>query len=505
MPQINNSSQNPQNGLSPHNSTLPSLETTNYLRGLNKWNNLAGMFMVGSIVISFIVAAILKYPATVKAQARVRPTGELRLVQAYTDGIVKSLNVRENQIVKTGDVLAILDDYSLQIEKSQLQTTIQQVKLELIQITAQIKAIQRQISAEKQRGNRSIISAEAEFKQTKSEYQERLINTTTAVEESEANLGAAKADYLRLRKEIASTLASLKSAEESLKVAKMKQSRFEEVAEAGALSLTQFEDAKLGVIQAQETLEIQQATLEAQQQNLRRLEAEINAAEARLKSAKGSLKPSKGMIEIAEARIGQEKATLDLNLANLIQELNLLQQQKIELEKQLERNHRELSQTEQSLDSLKIVATAPGTVIKINIRNIGQTVSRGEEIAQIVPDNVNLVIKSLVSPQDINKLKVGQLAQMRVSACPYPDYGLLKGNVTQISQDTIESNQSLTSQFSPDSSFYEVDIQPETNFLQKFDQVCPLQLGMEGRVDIISQEETILQFLLRKARLISDL
>ena len=42
-----------------------------------------------------------------------------------------------------------------------------------------------------------------------------------------------------------------------------------------------------------------------------------------------------------------------------------------------------------------------------------------------------------------------------------PDYGLLKGNLTQISKDTIESNQSLVSQVSSNSSFYEVDIQPE--------------------------------------------
>ncbi|HBL13917.1 MAG TPA: HlyD family secretion protein, partial [Cyanobacteria bacterium UBA11162] len=54
-------------------------------------------------------------------------------------------------------------------------------------------------------------------------------------------------------------------------------------------------------------------------------------------------------------------------------------------------------------------------------------------------------------------------------------------------------------------SFYEVTIQPERLSLGDGTRQCLIQLGMEGRADIISREETVLQFLLRKARLITDL
>lgn len=54
-------------------------------------------------------------------------------------------------------------------------------------------------------------------------------------------------------------------------------------------------------------------------------------------------------------------------------------------------------------------------------------------------------------------------------------------------------------------SFYRVTIEPESLSLGRDKHQCALQLGMEGTVDIISKEETVLQFFLRKARLIADL
>ena len=50
-----------------------------------------------------------------------------------------------------------------------------------------------------------------------------------------------------------------------------------------------------------------------------------------------------------------------------------------------------------------------------------------------------------------------------------------------------------------------VTIEPEKLSLGRGKNLCSLQLGMEGRADIIAREETALQFLLRKSRLMTDL
>jgi multidrug efflux pump subunit AcrA (membrane-fusion protein) len=110
-------------------------------------------------------------------------------------------------------------------------------------------------------------------------------------------------------------------------------------------------------------------------------------------------------------------------------------------------------------------------------------------------------------------LKQGQKVQMRVSACPYPDYGTLKGKVKTISPDAIapQGNGATTTPTTSASqktaavgAFYQVTIEPESLSLGRDKHQCAIQLGMEGTVDIISREETVLKFLLRKARLIAD-
>ena len=91
---------------------------------------------------------------------------------------------------------------------------------------------------------------------------------------------------------------------------------------------------------------------------------------------------------------------------------------------------------------------------------------------------------------------------------------MLKGVVSQISQDTLTSQENRAAAPDPTASsssgnaavaFYKVTVEPESLSLGQGINPCALQLGMEGSVDIISREETVLRFVLRKARLIADL
>ena len=154
-----------------------------------------------------------------------------------------------------------------------------------------------------------------------------------------------------------------------------------------------------------------------------------------------------------------------------------------------------------------IVATANGIIAKLNLRNPGQTVKAGEEIAQIVPSNSAMEIKAQISPQDISKVRLEQPVDMRISACPYPDYGTLSGIVNKISPDafTAHSNNNKLPFISSTKAVYEVTIVPDSLVLSQGSKQCSLQLGMEGRADIISNQETVWQFILRKARLTTNL
>ncbi|MFB2937824.1 HlyD family efflux transporter periplasmic adaptor subunit [Aerosakkonemataceae cyanobacterium BLCC-F154] len=493
---------------------LPPVQDKDFLPPLGYWTKFGGIVLLSFVGIAIALASVSKYKVTIKAEANVRPAGELRLVQTATEGSIMRLWVKENQAVKKGDVIATIDDSRLQTKKSQLQSSIQQSQLQLVQVNAQINVINRQILAETERINRVIAAAEAELSRRSRDYQERQVTSTTEVEEAEANVKIAQEELQKAFAELKSAQANLSAIQAALGAAKSKQSRYQSVANEGALSKNQLEEAQLAVAQQSSAVEAQKAAVEAQKQTIERLQQSIVAATARRRRAIAALNPSDAEVAIAQQRIAQEKASRIASIATLEKERKALIQQRIEIQKTTERNIRELQQVKIDLSQTTIIATADGIISKLNLRNVGQTVRSGEEIAQIVPSNAPLVIKAAVPTQDKGKLKEGQNVQMRVSACSYTDYGTLKGKVKAISPDafTPQSNLNSVALAAPiprktiaASSFYEVTIEPENLSLNQGKKQCVIQLGMEGRADIITKEETVLEFFLRKARLITDL
>jgi HlyD family secretion protein len=71
-----------------------------------------------------------------------------------------------------------------------------------------------------------------------------------------------------------------------------------------------------------------------------------------------------------------------------------------------------------------------------------------------------------------------------------------------VSADAIPVASGTPAAASP--TFYEVTIQPRTLYLGSQKRWCRLQFGMKGRADIVSRQETVLQFVLKKARLLSN-
>ncbi len=490
--------------------SLPPVASNEFLPPIGQWTRLGSLVLVGAVGGAIALAAVIEYKVTVKGKASVRPTGELRLVQAATEGQITNIFVKANQAVKKGDVLATIDDSRLQTKKTQLQSNIQQGQLQLLQIDAQIKALNRQIKAETERKNRAISSAQASLNRAQRNYQDRQITAKTEVEEALANLRKAQKEWHQAQVELRSARANLHSTAAALKAAQTKRDRYQKVVQAGALSLNQLEEVQLEVAQQKQAVEVRRATVEAQKQIIAQQQQAVAAVKAKLQRAQATLNPSDAEVAIAKETIAQEHAGGQATLATLNREREVLLQQQIQIRNQLQRDTRELQQVESDLSQTKITVTEDGMISQLNLRNPGQSVRLGEEIAQIVPSNAPLVIKAAVSPEDVSKLQKGQKVQTRISACPYPDYGTLKGVVSHISEDTIKvQNNSVSTAKNPvipistgTNSFYEVTILPDRFFLGKDNNQCTIQPGMQGRADIISRKETVLKFMLRKARLI---
>ncbi|WP_445634207.1 Hemolysin D [Nostoc sp. DSM 114161] len=451
---------------------VPSLEKDEFLPPINTWTSLAGALLIGTIGSTIALSSWIKYNVMVETAATIRPIGDTKLVQPEMEGTVENIFVKENQIVKKGEVIARLDTRQLQIKKSQLQSNIEQSRVQVIQIDSQIAILDTQILAEKRFIERSVSSAKADLARNQREYQEQKVSTQSELLISEASLQKAK--------------ANLQKAQADLDFAQMDSDRYEQLAETGAIGRREFEQKKLVVEQTKLILESEKISIEI--------------AKAKVQSAQAIVNPSMAKIAIAEERVSQEIARGEATIATLNKEKQALMQRRVEMQTQLKQYQKEVQQIETQLQNSIIRATSDGTILKLNLRNPGQVVGVSESIAEIVPQDAALVIKAMIPTAEIQKVAVGQKVQLRIDACPYPDYGTLEGVVTSISPDVIIPVDSKTN-----TGYFEATIQPKMLKFGNAKVQCHIQSGMNAKANIISEEETALQFMLRKARLVTDI
>ena len=178
-----------------------------------------------------------------------------------------------------------------------------------------------------------------------------------------------------------------------------------------------------------------------------------------------------------------------------------------QLEKELATNQAEVGQISRDLAKTAVTAPGPGVLFSLNLRNPGQMVGAGEELARIAPSQAGLLVKLLVPSQDITNVEVGQRADLRIAGCPYPDYGTLKAKVVSIAPEASlppTADRAASSAAAPpplQAGGYEVTLQPDGTVLRSQTRRCDLRIGMDLTADITTKEETVLGFLLRKARL----
>ena len=423
------------------NSSLRLATPQQFLPPIQNWLTLSGVACLGIFIGAIAIASQLKYKVTVKAPAKIRPLGEVRIVQAAAAGKISNILVRENQQIQQGELIAQIDPTDIQSRKQQLVASTEQSQQQLTQLDKQLASIQTQIAAQQSLQQRIVASAQAQLAHQQRLYQQRLDTTQASVAEAEA----------------------------AVELAQEELNRYQELVATGIVSQLQLKEKT----------------------------AALKSFEAKLQQAKASLDPSAGEVAMAREQIAQEIARGETTLASLNRERQQLQERKTEVANRFGNYREDLKQIAQEVENTQIRAPFGGTIQTLNLRNRDQVVRSGDEIATIAPGNSPLAIKALVSARDIGKVEVGQTSQMRVSACSYSDFGTLEGTVLAVSPDTKTNTGNTT----VDNANYEVSVRPETRNLQNGDRNCAIRAGMEGRVDIISQEETVLEFVLGKAKL----
>lgn len=88
---------------------LERLDREDYIPSVKPWIRYSSAALLAGAGLAFLFIAVMPYRVVVRGNGAVRPTGELVLINAPFDGRVRSIHVRPNQRVQTGQAVVELD------------------------------------------------------------------------------------------------------------------------------------------------------------------------------------------------------------------------------------------------------------------------------------------------------------------------------------------------------------------------------------------------------------
>lgn len=395
--------------------------------------------MVAFVVIFLVWAAFAEIERTVRADGRVIPNAQLQIISNHEGGVVQEILVTPGEEVAAGEELVRLDPTQTGAELGGGEASVSALRIKAARLEAEVAGrapafpnptdatTANQIAIERAQYNSRV----ADLAAVNGAAQSRVIQAQHAVTEAEAALQA------RIT------------------------ARDSRVAEARVLrSLVERGiEPRLSLMQAESAAAV--AASEA---------AATAAAVSRARSAVAEARA-------AAARVRQEWRALAANeLAATQAELDV--------------RRSAMPALAQRVDRTVVRAPLAGRVNRVLVTTVGGSVAPGAPLVEIVPGEKNLLIEARVRPQDIAFVRLGQQANVEITAYDPAVYGRLEAEVVAISPDSVLDEQS-------GESFYTVRVRSAANALRDAQgRRLPIGPGMVAAVSLLGDSRTVLQYLL---------
>ncbi|MGI0029849.1 MAG: HlyD family type I secretion periplasmic adaptor subunit, partial [Nitrososphaera sp.] len=136
----------------------------------------------------------------------------------------------------------------------------------------------------------------------------------------------------------------------------------------------------------------------------------------------------------------------------------------------------------------KIPAPIAGEVVGLRVFNAGSVIGPREVLMEIVPDDKRLIIEARIRPEDINHVRAGSEADVRLTAYKQRTTPLVQGAVTYVSGDRLVDAQTSA-------PYYVVHVDVPSRKLPAAGKLR-LQAGMPAEVFIRTDDRSTLDYLL---------
>jgi adhesin transport system membrane fusion protein len=385
--------------------------------------------MVGMLI--FIGWAwIAEVDEVARGQGRVIPSSKVQVIQAAEPSTVEEILVRSGQTVEKGQLLVRLDNSSSQSELGQLQTE-------------NARLGQRASRLESEAGGAACAGGSCGD-------EGRLLNVRRSALSNQ--LAALAAAVEQRRRDMSEAEATATSLESSLRLARQQVDMLEPLAAKGVVPQTELLNAQREVVDIQ-------GRLAAARQAIGRSSAAIREAQA----------------EVSRARFDFQQEALN---------------EKSQLSTKIAVNEETIRGAEGRLARSEIRSPTRGVVNDMLINTLGGFVNAGEKIMQIVPLGEKLLVETRITPRDIAFIKVGDPANVKVTAYDSSIYGSLRGKVVRVSADSIYDEAERQ-------AYFTVVVETNTAWLTSNGKRLPITPGMICDVDVLTGKKSILTYLLK--------
>ena len=387
-------------------------------------------------------AAIARLEGAVVAAGTVRVDQNLKEVQHRDGGIVKTLSIRQGDLVREGQILATLDDI--------------QIKAELLIVRSQLgEAMGRQARLIAERDNLSLIDFPADLG--------RLSTAADIVIHGETRLFAGNklgrdSQKEQLELSVSQTLEEIKGMAARL------------AAKEHEIKLVSAERDKLDSLYEKKIVEY--TRVYSAHRDLARIlgeHGEISAGIARAKVRASDIRVQIIAIDQnASTEAQRELRTVDARIAEL-------SERKLAIEDRLSRT--------------EIRAPVSGYVNELFVHTVGGVITPAAKIATIVPQNAELKFEIRISPADIDQVREGQLARVRLTAFNRNTTPEMRGTVAMVSPASARDPTNGQEHY-----IAHVNLLPTEDAVARLNGMR-LVPGMPAEVFVSTQERTVASYL----------
>lgn len=380
-------------------------------------------------------ASVTELQELARAEGELKPTGELLRIEHSTGGRIADLRIKAGQVVKEGDVIAVLSSQEIDAALSQLATKINKMQGDIARLHSMLDDLPDDPAASSFSQNPTL---HALANAQRSTFMARRAAQAARVRQRAATVRLSRSSRDNMAQRVA--------------VSEEQWATYNALLERGLVSRTDMSKHQL---------------------ELEALRGDLISAESNLQAA---------MSEYQDAQSALEELSLSTREENLIE----LSELTAELDVLV--SERDAKRAERAL--LELRAPANGVVQSVNATANGELVRPGGVLAELLPTGQKLVAEIKLSPKDVGHVIEGDNVSVKITSFDQRRYGTIPGVVSRISPTTESENPN-------EEPHFEVEVELAAQTIGHGNLERQIRSGMVVNAEILTSRRTVMEYLLK--------